>query len=247
MDRQEAKVVLQALRPDDLSTAQPSVIEALVYVESDPELKAWWEAQQAFDLKVAAKLAKVPLPVDLRANIVAVRKIEPFTPQPQPRLSLWLAAAAVVAILCVAGTFMRVSATGPLAQTEYAATVLPLLNHDAPSLEMTSPDHDKIVAWLKQRNAPTGTLPTAMTSLPTIGCEKFAVHGHTVSLICFALANGGIAHLFIVDQQALSDPPVSKAPEFNQVEGWSTAAWSDGRMSYMLATQAGVDALKQLL
>jgi hypothetical protein len=61
------------------------------------------------------------------------------------------------------------------------------------------------------------------------------------------MAGGGIAHLFIVDQQALSDPPGNNSPEFNQVQGWSTAAWSDGRMSYLLATEAGPDALKQLL
>jgi hypothetical protein len=245
MDKQEAKVVLQALRPNDLHTDRPAVIEALVLVENDPELKAWWEAQQSFDRKVAAKLAEVPLPADLRATILAGRKIEQLTLQ--PHLAFWLAAAAVVALLCIAGTSMQISAYGPLAQTEYSATVLPLLNHDAPALAMTSPDHDKIAAWLKERNAPMGTLPAGMTALPTVGCQKFAVHGHTVSLICFALAGGGLAHLFIVDQEALSDPPGNNAPEFNQVQGWSTAAWSDGRMSYLLATQAGPDALKQLL
>jgi hypothetical protein len=245
MDKQEAKQVLQALRPDDLNTDKPAVVEALVLVESDPELKAWWEAQRDFDLRVAAKLKEIPLPDDLRATILSGRKIERFTPQ--PRLSLWLAAAAVVAILCVAGTFMQVSASGPIAQTDYAAAVLPLLNHDAPDLAMTSPDHDKIAAWLKEQNAPTGTLPAKMTALPTIGCQKFIVHGHAVSLICFGMEGGGIAHLFIVDQEALSDPPDVNAPAFNQVDTWSTAAWSDGRMSYLLATQAGPDALKQLL
>jgi len=245
MDRHEAKVVLQALRPTDLTTHQPAVIEALVYVESDPELKAWWEAQQSFDLKVAEKLEKVPLPVDLRATILASRKIKQLTPQ--PHFALWVAAAAMVAFLCLAGTFMQISTTGPLAQTDYNATVLPLLNHDAPALAMTSSDHDKIAAWLKERNAPMGTLPAGMTALPTVGCQKFAVHGHTVSLICFVMVGGGLAHLFIVDQEALSDPPGNNSPEFNQVQGWSTAAWSDGRMSYLLATQAGPDALKQLL
>jgi len=245
MDKQEAKQVLQALRPQDLGTNKPDVIEALGFVASDPELKAWWEAQQAFDRRVAAKLKEVPLPADLRATILTGRKIEPFTPQ--PRLSLWLAAAAVVAILCVAGTSMQISAFGPLPRTEYTAAILPLLNDDAPALGMTSSDQDKIAAWLKERNAPMGTLPTKMTALSTVGCQKFVVHGHTVSLICFVMAGGGIAHLFIVDQQALSDPPANNSPEFNQVQGWSTAAWSDGRMSYLLATEAGPDALKQLL
>jgi hypothetical protein len=245
MDKQEAKRVLQALRPNDLNSEQPAVIEALVLVENDPELKAWWEAEQSFDLRVAAKLQDVPVPADLRATILAGGKIEQLTPQP-PMFG-WLAAAAVLAILCVAGTFRQIYVSTPFARSEYTAAILPMVNHDAPTLGMTSPDHDKIVAWLKNQGAPTGTLPAKMTPLPTVGCQKFVVHGHTVSLICFAMAGGGIVHLFIVDQQALDDPPGNNAPEFDQVQGWSTAAWSDGRMTYVLATQAGTDALKQLL
>ena len=246
MDKQEAKQVLQALRPDDPDMTQPAFAEALALVESDPELKAWWEAQQSFDRKVAAKLQEVPIPADLRDTILAGRKIRQL-PQQQPHFSLWLAAAAVVALLCIAGNAMWNSTYGPLPRTEYSAAVLPLLNHDAPSLAMTSPDHGKIMAWLKAQNAPMGKLPSGMTTLPTVGCQKFVVHGHTVSLICFAMAAGGIAHLFIVDQRALSDPPGNNAPEFDQVQGWSTASWSDGRMTYLLATQASSDALKQLL
>jgi hypothetical protein len=245
MDKQEAKQVLQALHPRDLNTDQPAVIEALILVENDPELQVWWEAQQAFDRKVAAKLEEVPLPDDLRATLLAGRKIEQLAPQ--PHLTSWLAAAAVVAILCVAGTFMQTYTFGPLARTDYAAAVLPLLNNDSPPLAMTSPDHDKIAAWLKSQNAPMGTLPARMNALPTVGCQKFAVHGHSVSLICFSMADGRIAHLFIVDEKALTDPPSGNAPQFDQVQGWSTASWSDGRMSYLLATQAGPDALKQLL
>ena len=45
----------------------------------------------------------------------------------------------------------------------------------------------------------------------------------------------------------VANAPANNAPAFDQVQGWSTAAWSDGRMSYLLATQAGPDALKQLL
>jgi hypothetical protein len=245
MDKQEAKRVLQALGPNDQDTPPPAFAEALAVVEKDPELKAWWKAQQSFDRKVAAKLKEIPVPDDLRATILAGRKIEQF--RPQPHLSLWLAAAAVVAILCVAGTFRQVSLYGPLAQTEYADAILPLLNHDAPNLGMMSPDRDKIMGWLKDRNAPMGTMPAKVAALPTVGCQKYEVHGHAVTLICFVMAGGSIAHLFIVDRKALTDPPGNDAPEYNQVAEWSTAAWSDGGMSYVLATTAGADALKQLL
>jgi len=247
MDRREVKLVLQSLRPDDLTTNDPAAIEALVFVESDPDLKAWWETHQAFDQKVASQLKQVPIPSDLRENILNMRKIKQLPPQP-PRLGLWLAAAAVMAILCVAGSFMHYAADGPLARADYAAAALPLLHENAPHLAMVSPDHDKLIAWLKENHAPIGTMTSPMNSLPTVGCQKFVIHGHNVTLICFALADGGVAHLFIVDQDALIDPPKKNEPEFGGMPGgWSIVSWSDDRMSYLLATTSGQDALKQLL
>jgi hypothetical protein len=245
MDKQEAKEVLQALRPTDHGSDDPLVIEALASVERDPELKAWWNAQQAFDRKVAAKLAEIMAPSDLRANILAARKIEPF-PQ-RPMLPYWLAMAAAVVILCVAGAFMEVNSHSPLPRTEYTASVLPLIKNDSPNLAMQSTDRDKVMAWLKDQHAPMGSIPPKMTSLPTIGCQKYEVHGHSVSLICFTLTDGKEAHLFIVNERALKDPPGYNTPEFAEANGWSMVSWSDGKMSYIMATTAGTDALKQLL
>ena len=243
MDNKESKRVLQALRPNDLDATHPAFAEALALVERDPELKAWWKAQQSFDRKVAAKLEEVPLPADLRATILAGRRIRQLPPQ--SHFTFWLAAAAAVAILCIIGTALE--NTRYVSSASYDEAALGFLGNDVPTLGMTSPDHDKIVAWLKDQEAPMGDLPAKMSTLPSVGCQKFVVQGHNVSLICFILAGGRLVHLFVINQQALSDPPPNNAPEFKQVRGWSTASWSDGRMSYLLATQADSDALRQLL
>lgn len=245
MDKQEAKIVLQALRPNDPDSTQPAFAEALALVESDPELKAWWDAQQEFDRKVTAKLKEIPIPDDLRATILASRKIEKLTPRPS--YSFWLAAAAVLAILCVAGSIMHYQLYGPQPKEEYANSVLALLGNNSPDLGILSTDRTKVMAWLKERHAPMGALPGKIASLPPVGCQKYQVHGHTVTLICFAMEGGGVAHLFIVKRNALLDPPANNAPEFGGSNGWCTAAWSDGHMSYLLATQAGDDALRKLL
>jgi hypothetical protein len=133
-----------------------------------------------------------------------------------------------------------------LANHDYEKGVFDYLDSDAMSLAMTSPDHDLVAAWLKQRHSPTGNIPGKMVSLPSAGCQTFAVHGHTVSLICFSLADGGYAHLFIVDKSALSDPP-GNSPEFQKNGEWFTATWSDDGHSYMLATEDSADQLKRLL
>jgi anti-sigma factor RsiW len=247
MNREEAKRILQMHRPDDSFAAGPDVAEALALAQADPELKTWWESEQAFDRKVTSKLGGIPVPADLRETILGRRKIVSYTPQPP--ISFWLAAAAAVAILCAIGTAQHVSwvASRHVTTADFEGAALGFLGNDAPSLAMTSPDHDKIMAWLKQQNAPTGDLPSKMATLPSVGCQKYDVHGHDMSLICFTMANGRIVHLFVVAQDALDDPPSRGAPDLKDIDGWSTASWSDGRMSYMLATQAGDDALKQLL
>ena len=248
MDREEAKQVLQAHRPVDLDTTQPAFAEALALAENDPELRAWWEAQQAFDRKVAAKLHGVPVPADLRANILAGHKIvEPFALR--PFFPFWLAAAASVAIVCAVSASFHSSylASQHISTDAFHSATLDFVSNDGPDLGMTSTDHTQIMAWLKQQNAPMGTMPDKMAALPTVGCQKFAVKGHDVSLICFTMADGKIVHLFMVERDALAEPPLPMAPDMKMVNGWATASWSDEHMSYMLATQDSLVALKQLL
>ena len=263
MDKNEAKLLLQACRSNGQDDNLPAFNEALALVESDPELKAWWETQRAFDRAISAKLNDIPLPPDLRATILAGHKIEQMTPR--FHLTNWLAFAATIAV-CVglgyhfmgghnhtspqaAPVVATTSSPAPVPAVpshDYEKGVFDYLDSDSISLAMTSPDHDQVAAWLKQRQSPTGTLPAKMVSLPTAGCQTFAVHGHTVSLICFGLAGGGYAHLFIVEKQALTDPP-GPSPEFSHTGAWATAAWSDNAHSYLLATQSDPDQLKQLL
>jgi hypothetical protein len=245
MDRKEAQLILTALRPDGPEVNESPFAEALALAGSDPELKAWWQAQQEFDRKVAARLAEVPLPDGLRENILAAPKIVFFPPQWRHR-SL-LAAAAVVAFLCVSGTFWHVANSGPVDRSDFADQALAELDTSGPLLAMTSADHEKVREWLQSQNAPMGVIPAGFESLPTVGCQKYMIHGHAVSLICFSLANGGVAHLFVVEKSALNDPPDSSGMQFDNVKGWNIASWSDGRMTYMLATQSSINDLKQLL
>jgi len=247
MDKNEAKLLLQAYRPNGQDAGHPFFAEALAYVETDPELKVWWEAQQDFDRKISAKLKEIPVPEHLRATLLTSHKIEQFIPH--FRLHYWLAAAAVVVFLFVTGLHPWSSrpplAMIPIASQEYNASVLHFLNDD-PALGLMASDHAKVLDWLQQRHAPTGNIPSNMVSLPTLGCQKIALHGHDVSLICFSLTDGEVAHLFIIDQKALTDPPAA-SPTFAPMGNWSTASWSDGAKSYLLMTEATPDKLKHLL
>jgi len=246
MDRTEAKLLLQACRPNGQDSTLPVFAEALALAERDPELKAWWTAQQAFDQKVTAKLQGVPMPEDLRRTILAGRKIERTTPR--FHLPYWLAAAAAIILFIGIGWHYspgRARTETAFANQDYDASVRQFLQKE-PDLGLVTHDHAEVLAWLQQRQAPTGNFPGPMVSLPTLGCQQLTMHGHTVSLICFSLADGDVAHLFIIEKDALSDPP-GTSPHFDQNGSWSSAAWSDNSKSYLLLTQAGPDRLKNLL
>jgi hypothetical protein len=247
MDKLEAKLVLQARRPHDLDTSDPAFAEALALVETDRELKAWWDAQQAFDQRVAAKLEEIEPPDELRATILGRGKVHRLPPQ--PFFPFWLSAAAAVAILCAVAASQHAAnvAARHISTDKFHEVTLTKLGNDSPTLGMMSPDHDKIMGWLKAQEAPMGELPERIAALPSIGCQKFVLQGHPVTLICFTIADGKLVHLFIVHSKDLAEPPAEASPQFQEVNGWSTASWSSGSMSYMLATQAGSDALRQLL
>ena len=247
MDKSQAKQVLQALRPSDLDTTQPLFAEALALVETDPELRVWWAAQQDFDRKVADKLDRIPIPPDLRSAILGLNKVEPFTLR--PFFPFWLAAAAVVAVLCAISTSFHAEylASQHISTDTFTATTLGFLGNDTPDLAITSPDHGQLLAWLKAQGAPTGAMPDKMAALPGIGCQKIVINGHNVSLVCFQLADGKIVHLFMVAREAMQEPPLRAAPNMRMINGWATASWSDEHMSYMLATQDGMDTLRGLL
>jgi hypothetical protein len=245
MDRKEAQQLLSALRPNGSEANEPLFADALALAETDPKLRAWWEAQQRFDRRMAAKMSAVPVPDDLREQILAAPKVAAFPPQWRHR-SL-LVAAALVALFCVAGVFWSINHSGPLNCAELAGEVSTALGTTGPQLAMTSTDHQEVKAWLKSRNAPVGDMPPKFAALTSIGCQKYYVHGHVLSVVCFTLGNGREAHLFMIDKTALADPPDSHGPQYDRLNGWNVATWSDSRTSFILATNGTMDDLKNLL
>ena len=255
MDKREAMLILQACRPDGQDTDRAAFAEALAMTERDPALKSWWEAQQTFDRQIAAKLALLPVPGNLHATIVAGRKVEQLSRGPW--IPVWLAAAAVVALLAVVGISLRhqpataVASTTPtaspstLSYADYSSSVMDYVNGD-PSLAFMTKDPAKISGWLEHQNAPMPHLVTATQNASPLGCQEIRVHGQPVSLVCYQVAGGGVVHMFVVDYRALQNPP-GASPVMEKHGDWSTASWSAGGKTYLIASLDGADALKKLL
>ena len=80
MNRDEAKLVLVACRPNGADANDPRMAEPLARVQRDAELRAWFRAEQAADKLIAAKLKTAPLPEGL---------LEQIRVGTQARLTLW--------------------------------------------------------------------------------------------------------------------------------------------------------------
>jgi hypothetical protein len=65
-------------------------------------------------------------------------------------------------------------------------------------------------------------------------------NGHTVSLVCFALASQQIAHLIVIDRAAFGDAPTG-SPHFAQVGDMATATWSQGDKTYLIASKGATE------
>ena len=72
MTPEEAKNILSLCRPgNDDDRNDPLIAEALDLMETDLELSAWFEAEQAADAAICAEFEKIEVPGDLKASILA--------------------------------------------------------------------------------------------------------------------------------------------------------------------------------
>jgi len=58
-----------------------------------------------------------------------------------------------------------------------------------------------------------------------------------VELICFQRAPGRLAHLFVIDRDAMPKMRAGEKPIFTSSGEWMAACWVEGEKIYMIAVQ----------
>lgn len=71
MNKDEAKFLLRAMRPNTSDVQDPVFAEPMKEAQNDPELCAWLQSEQALDDMIARKLKDVPPPAGLEEAILA--------------------------------------------------------------------------------------------------------------------------------------------------------------------------------
>lgn len=242
MDNNEAKFILKAYRPGGADAGDAQFSAALTQAERDPELRTWFEREQARDKAVAAKLKAIPVPAGLRESILAGGKVT-AAQRPWWRQPLWLAMAASVAILLTVASLWR----NRVDRTDWSKVVAEL-SDDAAHTEKHGSSGEtarQLVALVTNSATRLGaSLPVDVGRLKKDGCRTLSVAGHDVAEICFE-RNGGEFHLYVMKR-----PPgdhLTGEPKFTRHGEINSVLWTDADHLYVMASTQGPDALKALL
>ena len=245
MTNQEAKFTLGAYRAGGQDAGDPAMAAALAQAKNDPALGAWFARAQGYDTVVGAKLREIAPPAELRAAILAGARAS-ATQRSWWQQPVWLAAAAAVAVLlAVAGqfSFRRTAADAPAtALAELALADLKVAGHGG---------HDtargELKAWL---NAPDGKVAAgpqlSFAQMQAQGCRTLKLGGREVVEVCFE-RNGLVFHLYALPREAIPELPLRAVPALVARATQAAAVWSDSKFHYVLATAAGMEALRRVL
>ena len=236
MNNQEAKLILQAYRCGGQDASDPLFAEALEQARRDPELQKWFAEENALDARIQTSLqTAVPVPRELKSNLLALGKIIRPTPwrwfQPMK-----LAAVAAVLLLLGLGMFLFLPQK-PAQVASFRETMARYSLQQEGHVTYESHDMAKIQQWLQGRGLGTNfELPVALRGGAPQGCRVIDWNGRKATMICF-MFEGQHMDLFLMERADLPDFPANGAPQYAKADGLMTATWSDGGNIYLLTSE----------
>jgi hypothetical protein len=243
MNRDDARQVLQAWRPDGPGREDPDVARALRMAADDPELQTWLERHIAFQSGARDLLRSLPVPPDLAERIRAEARIA----RPQFGLRvLWGAAAAVLLLGgLLASLWLGHSPERADFSTFRGRMVRAALREYR--MDVVTNDLASIRRFLASRQAPADfQLTPSLSRLTPVGGGLLSWQGRPVSMVCLDGGQMGMLYLFIVPTVNLENG-VPGGLDLQQVNRLGTVSWSSGERTYLLAAAAPPDELRKLL
>lgn len=262
MNHDEAKFILRAYRPGGQDAGDPQFAEALAHARHDPGLARWLAEQTDLDAAIGGQLRSIPVPADLKASILAGRKIVPARAASWWRRGIHPAAAAAALAVTFATIGYLALREPPEPKADFARFthditdylgkgygVLPQHAHLATTdasyfgsmsyrMNYRSPSLDDIRQWLAANGGHGDfTSPGGLKKPLNLGCGVMDWWGRRVTLISFQVGRNlpqDKVHLVIISSDGLPDPPLPGQPRFEERGDWTTASWNDGRLTYIL-------------
>ena len=244
MSNDEAKFILGAYRANGRDADNPLFHDALAQAKKDPALGAWFARAQAHDAAIAARLREIEPPAGLRESILAGSRASRGT-QPGWRFpAVWLALAASVAVV-LAATFALWPNRAAAESARFATFALDDTAHGKHGGHGEAAGALQLL--LSQPSTRLGAgLPVDFAALRATGCRTLNFAGHDVLEVCFQ-RNGAWFHCYIANCADLPAPRADAPPAFAQKAQFASASWADATHRFVVVSDAGLDAVKQLL
>lgn len=243
MNNAEAKFILQGYRPDGADAGDATFCAALEQAQNDPALGQWFARQQAFDAAVSAKLARVPVPADLRAAILAGAHVTTAGASHRAwwNRPAWMAVAAGVTVLLAAGVALWPKQAAAFSDFALADTNLSALHggHGHESNELQAVLNDPATR-LGQR------LPINFANLHETGCRTIGFKGHDVLELCFK-RNGVWFHCYIARAADFPSVAINSTPALEDRGSTALASWTDDVHVIVVVSKTGRKNLEALL
>ena len=230
MNSEEAKQLLEVHRPGSADADDPRFAEALDRAQGDPELSRWLKAQNKFDALMAEGLRTIDAPADLKASILASRRVIRIPLWRETRVRVAMAACAVGLAVLGTSLFGQKAPRFPEFREDLVARAW---DGDA-HLEFESSDVTRIKQWLAKEQATADlSLPTGLQNARVHGCRMVEVDGRRVPMLCLSEGLRHM-HLFVVNGAMFADLPPAAAPDFQKCGAWKTASWQQGDRTFVL-------------
>lgn len=248
MDKQEAKLLLQSYRPDGRDASDPAFAEALALAGQDAELGRWLEGECELDKIIGQRLREFPVPSDLRQAVIAGQRSQRRISK--PAFVWWrspsLAWAAAIVLVFVAAYFVRDDSDSSVALAAYRESMTANLrsgfvfdqHHERP---------EKLTEWLAEHGGMANfTVPPSLRTISSLGCKLFEFEGLKSALICFALADQQVVHLFVVDGGRFRPQDFEAAASALRCNDYDTFAWREQDRVFLLAGGVGLERLREI-
>ena len=248
MNSDAAKEILSAYRSKDRDEADPAFREAFSQMESDAELKKWFEKQLNLDATIRQKLDAIEPPPDLQAKILAKIRGEKLR---RPTFALppaWLAVAACL-VLGGLALFFSTRPGGPDRFQQFKTDALAMVSRlPGPDLDLETRSLAETQSFLNEHNAPSPSyeeLPSRLKWMETEGCRAFVWKDYPASLTCFRLPDGHLLHLVVINKAAMDNANIPVG--MKEMGNWHVMFQQKNGMLLMWASQAPMEQLKQVL
>jgi hypothetical protein len=230
------QITLAGFRSRDLDGNDPEFAAALRALEIDPELAAWFKAEQEFDAAMRAKLQQVSVPAGLKNDILQNQKISPAK---KPLAWRSLAAAAAIAVAGFLAWRMLPSRTAAdslaMRAIDYSETM--------PPLQMVCFDANAVAAWVNEQPSLKNAnfiRVHGTSSMHLMGASAIEWEGKPVALLCLQ-NDRRMAMVYLFRGSDFKVP--TESPRVFRHGDWISKTGRVGQNDYVLTTRGGANDL----